>query len=109
MIGYAVLIARSGKEAVNIYKGNNERIDMVILDIIMPQMDGGEVYDRMKEVNPDIKVLLSSGYSLDAQAAELMKRGCNGFIQKPFPIKKLSQKIREVLDKGQDQLDGCYV
>lgn len=72
---------------------------MLILDMIMPGMCGGEAYDRMKEINPDIKVLLSSGYSMDGQATEIMKRGCNGFIQKPFNLNKLSEKIREILIK----------
>ena len=70
---------------------------MVILDMIMPEMDGGETYDKMKKIDPDIKVLLSSGYSVDGQATEILERGCSGFIQKPFKIKKLAQKIRDIL------------
>ena len=97
-LGYKVLIAEGGKEAVDIYKANKDKIDMVILDMIMPDMGGGETYDRMKEVNPDIKVLLSSGYSINGQATEILKRGCNGFIQKPFSVMELSQRIREVLE-----------
>jgi DNA-binding NtrC family response regulator len=72
---------------------------MVILDLIMPDIGGGDTYDRLKEINPEIKVLLSSGYSIDGQASEILERGCSGFIQKPFNMKKLSQKIREILDK----------
>jgi DNA-binding NtrC family response regulator len=60
-------------------------------------MGGGKVYDRIKEINPDIKVLLSSGYSIEGQATEILKRGCNGFIQKPFNIRNLSQIIKKVL------------
>ena len=70
---------------------------MVILDIIMPDISGSAVYDRIKAINPDAKVLLSSGYSKDGQAAEILSRGCNGFIQKPFTIKELSEKISEIL------------
>ena len=73
--------------------------DLVILDMIMPDMGGSEAYDRLKEINPDVKVLLSSGYSIDGQATEIMDRGCDGFIQKPFNMKQLSRKIRGVLDK----------
>jgi len=98
-MGYKTLIARSGKEAVKIYKKNKDKIDVVILDMIMPDMGGGETYDRLKEINPDIKVLLSSGYSINGEAKEILKRGCNGFIQKPYRSKELSQKIREILDK----------
>jgi len=94
-----VLIARSGKEAIEIYEKTRDQIDLVILDMIMPVMGGGETYDRLKEVDPDIKVLLSSGYSINGEASEILDRGCDGFIQKPFNIKELSQKIREILDK----------
>ena len=70
---------------------------MVILDLIMPDMGGGEVYDRIRKINPNVKVLLSSGYSRDGQANEILKRGCDGFIQKPFTLKVLSEKLRELL------------
>ena len=71
---------------------------MVILDMIMPDMSGGEVYDRLSEINPTIKVLLSSGYSLRGQASDILARGCKGFIQKPFNIRELSHKLREVIE-----------
>jgi CheY-like chemotaxis protein len=66
----------------------------------MPEMGGGETYDRLKEMDPDVKVLLSSGYSLDGQATEILNRGCDGFIQKPFSIKALSQKLRQIIDQS---------
>jgi CheY-like chemotaxis protein len=99
-LGYKVLIARGGKEAIELYKGNKDKIDMVLLDMVMPDMGGGETYDRMKEINPNVEVLLSSGYSIDGQAEEILKRGCDGFLQKPFNMKELSRSIREILDKG---------
>ncbi len=99
LFGYNVLTAKGGKEAIRAYKKKQDKIDMVILDMIMPGMNGGEVYDKLKEINPDIKVLLSSGYSLNGQAAEILERGCNGFIQKPFNSTDISKKIREILDK----------
>jgi len=98
-LGYEILTAKNGKEAVEIYEKNIEKIDMVILDIIMPVMDGGETYDKLKKINPDIKVLLSSGYGINGQATEILDRGCNGFIQKPFNMRALSKKIRDILDK----------
>ena len=70
---------------------------MVLLDMIMPDMSGGETYDKLKEINPDIKVLLASGYSMIGTATEIMGRGCSGFIQKPFKMKELSQKLRYLL------------
>jgi len=98
-LGHSVLVATNGKEAIKIYQENNEKIDLVILDIIMPEMGGGEVYDNLKRINPQIKVLLSSGYSIDSSAANILERGCNGFIQKPFNLTQLSQKVREVVAK----------
>ena len=117
-LGYKVLSARSGSEAIEIVsiayrakgeeKEGQERYapgavphapDLVILDMIMPDMGGSDTFDRLKEIDPDIKVLLSSGYSINGQATEILDRGCDGFIQKPFNINQLSRKAREVLDK----------
>ena len=100
LMGYSVLAAKGGKEAVEIYEANIDRIDLVILDMIMPDMGGGETYDRMKEINPEVKVLLSTGYSIEGQAKEILDRGCDRFIQKPFTMKELSQSIRQVLETG---------
>ncbi|MGE0082796.1 MAG: PAS domain S-box protein [Desulfococcaceae bacterium] len=99
-LGYTVLSAQSGQEALNIFRREQERIHMVILDMIMPEMGGGKVFDGLKEIRPDVKVLLSSGYSINGKAAEIMARGCKGFIQKPFTLKQLADKVREVLDSG---------
>jgi len=97
-LGYGVVLAHSGKEAIKTYEENGETIDVVILDMIMPDMGGGETFDRLREISPEIKILLSSGYSIEGQASQILARGCDGFIQKPFSIKKLSHKLREVLD-----------
>ncbi len=96
-LGYTVLTAYSGEEAVAVYEKEGEKIDLVILDMIMPGMSGGKTYKMLKEMNPGIKAILSSGYSLNEEAAEIMENGCNGFIQKPFNAAELSKKIREVL------------
>jgi len=96
-LGYRALLARNGHEALEVYKKHKDAIDMVVLDMIMPDMGGGAIYDRLKEINPHIKCLLASGYSINGQANEILKRGCNDFIQKPFTMEQLSQKIREVL------------
>ena len=98
-LGYKTMIARGGKEAIEIYKNNKEKINMVIMDMIIPGMSGKEFYDNLKRIDPEIKVLLSSGYSISGQAAEILERGCNGFIQKPFKMRELSVKIREILDE----------
>ena len=97
-LGYKVLIAQTGQDAIELYRKNQKKIHLVILDMIMPVMSGSETFERLKEINPDIKVILSSGYSINGQAAEILERGCKGFIQKPFNVHELSLKIREVLD-----------
>ncbi|MBW2260067.1 MAG: response regulator, partial [Deltaproteobacteria bacterium] len=96
-IGYSVLLATSGIEAVQIHRKHKDEIDLVILDMIMPDMDGGQTYDQIKEDSPKVKVLLASGYSINGKATEILERGCNGFIQKPFNMKELSRKIRDTL------------
>jgi CheY-like chemotaxis protein len=98
-LGYRVLAARSAKEAIQVFNGSRECIHMVILDMIMPDMGGGTLYERLKAIDPGLKALLSSGYSLDGQATEILRQGCNGFIQKPFGVVDLSRKIREILDR----------
>jgi CheY-like chemotaxis protein len=97
-MGYQVYAVGSGKEAIAVYMEKGNEIDMVLLDMIMPGISGGETFDRLREINPDARVLLSSGYSITGQALEIMDKGCNGFIQKPFQLEKLSQKVREMLD-----------
>jgi CheY-like chemotaxis protein len=98
-MGYKVLMAAGGNKAIEVYNQNKRDIDIVILDMIMPDMGGGEVYDILKENNPEVKVLLASGYTVDGHASEILERGCNGFIQKPFKMRELSVKIREILEK----------
>jgi PAS domain S-box-containing protein len=96
-LGYHVFAVRDGQESIQVYEEEKDKIDIVILDMIMPEMGGGVVYDRIKSINPEVKVLLSSGYSKDGQATEILNRGCKGFIQKPFNIKELSGKVGEIL------------
>ena len=96
-LGYNVLTAANGQAAIATYEAEKDTIGLVVLDLIMPGMGGGDVFDRLKAIDPDVKVLLSSGYSIDGQAAAIMKRGCRGFIQKPFSIQELSQKIGQIM------------
>ncbi|MCP3950831.1 MAG: response regulator, partial [Desulfobacterales bacterium] len=98
VMGYTVHTARGGRDALAVFTAEYRRLDLVILDMIMPDIGGGEVYDRFKTIDRDVKVLLSSGYSLNGQASEILARGCNGFIQKPFGMRTLSLKIREILE-----------
>ena len=96
-LGYTVIAATNGKDAIEAYEKEQDTIDMVILDMIMPGLSGRETCNRLKAINSAVKILLSSGYSIDGQATEILKIGCNGFIQKPFNMKGLSRKIREIL------------
>ena len=98
-LGYTALTATSGREAIDLYQQHRDTVALVIIDMIMPEMGGGELFDRLKALNPRIKALLSSGYSINGQAIEIIDRGCNGFIQKPFDIGQLSIKIRKILDR----------
>jgi PAS domain S-box-containing protein len=97
IVGYNALEAKNGREAVAVYQKYCDTIDLVILDMIMPDMSGGEAYDEIKKINPTVKALLSSGYSLDGRAKEILDRGCDGFIQKPYTLEELSAKINEIL------------
>ncbi len=97
-LGYLVVVAASGAEAVETITRRGDSIDLVILDMIMPDMDGGATFDRLRAIMPRIPVLLASGYSINGQAIDIMQKGCKGFIQKPFTLAELSQKIRLVFE-----------
>ena len=96
-LGYKILKASSGQEAVDIYQKHKDDIQLIILDMIMPGLSGGETFDFLRKINSNVKVILCSGYSIDGEAQKILDRGCKGFIQKPFNLYDLSQKIRNVL------------
>ena len=102
-LGYRVVTANSGQQAIETIQQMGSKIDLVLLDMVMPGLGGGDVFDHIREILPDIRVILSSGYAIDGQAREIMQRGCNGFIQKPLSVSELSQKIRQVMDSQR----GC--
>jgi CheY-like chemotaxis protein len=99
-LGYTVITARSGREAVEIYTERTDQISAVILDMIMPEMGGGEVFDQLKRINPCVKVILASGYSMQGQAREIMNRGCDGFLQKPFTLEEFSVRMRSLISRS---------
>ena len=98
-MNYTVRTAGGGEEAVRLFQADHEEIDLVILDLIMPDMGGGEVFDRLRSIDPGVKVLLASGYSMDGKAAEILERGCDDFIQKPFDMSLLSEKVSGLLSR----------
>jgi CheY-like chemotaxis protein len=93
-LGYGVLTAESGQAALALYRAHRDEVTLVILDMIMPEMNGGETFDHLKAIDPAVRVLLCSGYSINGRASEILARGCNGFIQKPFDMGQLSEKIQ---------------
>ena len=98
LLHYRVIAAGSGQEAVAAYLAKKGEIDLVILDMIMPGIGGGKTFDILKESDPKVAVILASGYSAEGEADAILKRGCRGFIQKPFQLQELSRKVRQALD-----------
>lgn len=97
-IGYKVYTANNGQDGLDIYVEKKDKIDLVILDMIMPGLSGGDTFDKFREINPNVKIVLSSGCSINEDVTKIINRGCNGFIQKPFSMEEFFQKIREILD-----------
>ncbi|NPU83658.1 MAG: response regulator [Syntrophaceae bacterium] len=98
-LGYHVYTAVSGQEALAVYAENQEEIALVILDMVMPGLSGGETFDRLRAINPAIRVLLSSGYSIEGQAQQILDRGCDGFLQKPFDFERLSREMGRMFSR----------
>ena len=96
-LGYSVLTATSGAEAIDLYEVHKDHVQLIILDLCMPDMDGKQTYLYLKGLNPCIKVLLTTGLSMDGPAKEMLANGCHGFIQKPYRMSELSTKVSEVL------------
>ncbi len=97
-MGYKVLTASSGEEALQIYREYQSEIALVVLDVMMPGQGGKETFFRLREIDPVIKVLLSSGYSTHGEVEEILREGVGGFIQKPYREDELIGRIREILD-----------
>ena len=97
--GYRVMTADNGAEAVDIYAEYNPNIHLILLDIILPDVNADQVYRRLKEVNPKVLVLLTSGYNVNRQISTLLSQGCADFVQKPFLSRSLSQKVRTAIDQ----------
>lgn len=97
-LGYTPLCARGGRQALQMLDEKNGRVELVILDMVMPDMDGGRTFSEIQRRYPEIKVLLSSGYSIDGQARKVMEQGCSGFIQKPFNLADFSRAIDRIIN-----------
>ena len=95
-LGYSVLRARDGQEALEVFESNKNTVDLVILDMRMPY-NGGRAFDQLKQIKSDVKVLIASGYTEDQRIREMFEQGCIGFIQKPFSVNLLSEKVLTAL------------
>jgi len=97
IVGYKVLVATTGREAIEITKGHEGEIDLCLLDIKLPDILGDRLYPMIMEARPDLKVIVFSGYSIDGPGQDILDAGAQAFIQKPFFIPELTRKVKEVL------------
>ncbi len=97
-LGYSVLLAENGEDAVAIYQANPDQIDLVLLDMVMPKMGGHSTFYQLKAIDPDVKVLLSSGFVSAASVKDLQDNGAAGFLPKPHRIKDLAMELRRIFD-----------
>jgi signal transduction histidine kinase len=98
--GYKVLCSGDGASALSTYRERQDEIDLVIADMVMPRISGPELFASMKEINPDVRVIVSSGYSHDQEGKRMLQHGCLGYLQKPYNIESLNELVRSVLDSG---------
>lgn len=96
-IGFNILKAGNSAEACRLYEDKKEHIDIVVLDMIMPDENGAKTYKRLKKMNPDIRVLVSSGLERDGNIDEILNDGQNGFIRKPFQFEEFTNNIDAML------------
>ena len=100
-LGYSVILAENGLDAVEICRENPGQIDLVILDMIMPKLGGHSTFYQIRDLDPNISVLLSSGYVCEEEVQYLLKEGACGFLAKPHRLPVVIQAIRDVLDGKQ--------
>jgi CheY-like chemotaxis protein len=98
--GYKVILAREGFEALKIYEKMGQQIGLVILDFFLPVMDGDAVFDELRALNPNVNVVLSSGFAEQSKIAAMLAQGLRGFIPKPYTREKLLEQVRSTLDAG---------
>jgi CheY-like chemotaxis protein len=97
--GYRTMVSYDGVAAVDLYRESWQKINLVVLDMAMPKMGGRETFYALREINPDVAVLLTSGYSINDEVQELLEAGANGFIQKPFWKNEFSRVVAESLPR----------
>jgi DNA-binding NtrC family response regulator len=98
-LGFKVILAENGEEGLKKFSENADEINLVILDLTMPQLHGAETFQRLKAINKDIPVLISSGYDEQTALSQFKREGLAGFIQKPYQLQNLAQKIHRILNR----------
>lgn len=98
--GYRVLEAEDGQQAVEVFAQCKDEVDLVVLDLVMPRMDGAQTFRRLREVKADVRVLISSGYSPEMEGQALLDEGAAGFLQKPYHVEQVLRKVRDALERG---------
>ncbi len=98
-LGYSVLLAENGLDAVEIYRENPDEIDLVLLDMVMPKLGGHQTFYKIKAMDPAAKVLLSSGYVSEDEVNDLLEQGAKGFLPKPHRIAVMAAEVRRILDE----------
>lgn len=99
-LGYDVVVAHNGSEGIKAYESAREKIDLVLLDMIMPEMNGRECFEKLKEINPKVKVILTSGFSKEGDLQQMLDNGLSGFIHKPYGLIELSHMLRKVMNSS---------
>ena len=99
-LGYSVLLAENGLDAVEIYEENPDQIDLVLLDMIMPKAGGHQTFYKIRAIDPEAKILLSIGFVSEAEVHDLLQQGACGFLPKPHRLPAVARAIRDVLDNG---------
>ena len=97
--GYTVLTAVDWETALQIYRKEQRRIDLVILDLTMPGMGGWKCLEQVLKINPKLRVLVTSGYSADAPMKEAIEAGARGYLSKPYHVHRMLKLVREVLNE----------
>ena len=97
-LGYKAICARNGLEAVEIFRLYKDEISLVVLDLIMPKMGGKEAFVQIKQIDENVRILVSTGYAVDEKVEGFLNQGCHGFIQKPFTVNRLAEAIQSVLE-----------
>lgn len=99
-LGYKIFTAENGSDAIDIFKEKNNEIDLVLLDMMIPEMDSEQIFLALKKIKPDVKTVLSSGYKKNSKAEKIIDKGVLGFIQKPYHLDELSNVISDVIKKS---------